>query len=153
MDVAAALQRLGPRAEYVRISGAGRNALDFYIACYVERLACAEPDAYFHVIALDKGYDPLLEHLKAQGIQTARWADVKDIPTVRTNGAVPTERSSSRTWSDEARNALGRSRHVLEAWPRCSRQSCRRPRSQGFWKSCGAIFVVNGTKVTYALPE
>src|SRR5689334_8193662 len=80
VDVAAALQRLGPRAEYIRISGVGRNALDFHIAYYLRRLACAEPDAYFHVIALDKGYDPLLEHLKTQGIHAARWADVKDIP-------------------------------------------------------------------------
>lgn len=31
-DTAAALQRLGPRAEYVRIAGNGPNALDFHIA-------------------------------------------------------------------------------------------------------------------------
>jgi hypothetical protein len=31
-EIAAALQQLGPRAEYVKISSSGSNALDFHIA-------------------------------------------------------------------------------------------------------------------------
>ena len=31
-EIAASLQRLGPRAEYIKISGNGSNALDFHIA-------------------------------------------------------------------------------------------------------------------------
>lgn len=31
-EIAATLQKLGPRAEYVKISGVGPNALDFHIA-------------------------------------------------------------------------------------------------------------------------
>jgi hypothetical protein len=66
--LAKALQPLGQRAEYVTIGGAGRNALDFHIAYYLGKLAAAQPDAYFHVIAVDKGYDPLLAHLKECGV-------------------------------------------------------------------------------------
>ena len=39
VDVAAALQRLGTNAEYIRISGNGKNALDFHIAYYIGKLA------------------------------------------------------------------------------------------------------------------
>ena len=44
-DVAAQLQRLGPSATYVKISGNGPNALDFHIAFYIGQLASVEPDA------------------------------------------------------------------------------------------------------------
>jgi len=37
--LAAELQPLGPDAEYIRIQGTGRNALDFHIAYYIGRLA------------------------------------------------------------------------------------------------------------------
>ena len=90
INVATALQ-VGKRAEYIRVSAAGRNALDFHIAYYLGRLAVSEPDAYFHVIAVDKGYDPLIEHLRRKGIHATRCADVNDIPIVRTSGAAPAD--------------------------------------------------------------
>ena len=51
---------------------------------HLGRLAVGEPEAYFHIISLDKGYDPLVEHLKAHGVHTTRCADVKDIPILKT---------------------------------------------------------------------
>ena len=85
--LAKALQPLGQRVEYVTIGGAGRNALDFHIAYYLGKLAAAQPDAYFHVIAVDKGYDPLLAHLKECGVNAQRWPSISDIPIVKTNGS------------------------------------------------------------------
>jgi hypothetical protein len=38
-ETAAAIQKLGPRAEYVKISGNGSNALDFHIAMRQTRYA------------------------------------------------------------------------------------------------------------------
>ena len=38
-EIAAALQKLVPRAEYVKIAGNGTNALDFHIAFHIGRLA------------------------------------------------------------------------------------------------------------------
>ena len=158
VDVAAAVQRLGPRADYVRISGAGRNALDFHIAYYLGRLVCAEPDAYFHVIALDKGYDPLFEHLKIQGIHASRWADVKDIPIVRTNGEVPTEDKLSTILAYLLRRGVQRPGTVKTLTG--SVAALFPPKLQdaevaGLLEELqrNGVFVVNGTRVTYALPE
>lgn len=43
INVTTALQALGTRAGYIRVSAAGRNALDFHIAYYLGRLAASEP--------------------------------------------------------------------------------------------------------------
>ena len=49
-EVASVLQRLGDKAEYVKITGNGSNALDFHIAFYIGQLAAQEPEAYFHIV-------------------------------------------------------------------------------------------------------
>ncbi|MEP7301590.1 MAG: PIN domain-containing protein [Caldimonas sp.] len=36
-ELVAAVQRMGERAEYVKIAGEGKNNLDFHIACYAGR--------------------------------------------------------------------------------------------------------------------
>ncbi|MFT4190590.1 MAG: PIN domain-containing protein [Comamonas sp.] len=82
-DVAAQLQRLGPSASYVKISGNGPNALDFHITYYIGHLAATEPDAYFHIISKDTGFDPLIAHLKAKNIFACRSKDIGDIPIIK----------------------------------------------------------------------
>lgn len=82
-EVASALQHLGSRAEYVKISGSGPNALDFHIAFYIGQLAAQEPGAYFHIISKDTGFDPLIQHLKTKKVMAARWQDIADIPLVK----------------------------------------------------------------------
>ena len=82
-DAAAALQRMGGKAEYVKISGNGRNALDFHIAFYIGQLAVQEPTAYFHIISKDTGFDPLNQHLKTKKIFAARSQNVAAIPLVQ----------------------------------------------------------------------
>lgn len=84
IDVAGALQALGPEAvEYIRMEGAGKNALDFLIAYYIGRLAAADPTAYFHIISKDTGFDPLIRHLKTQKILCQRSPSVDDVPLVK----------------------------------------------------------------------
>ena len=75
-DLVAAAQRLGPRAEYIKIAGVGRDALDFHIAYYVGKLAAADRTEFFHIISKDGGFDPLILHLKEQNIFCGRWPDV-----------------------------------------------------------------------------
>ena len=95
-EVAASVQKLGPQAEYVKMAGSGPNALDFHIAFHIGRLSHAEPDAYFHIISKDTGFDPLITHLKGRKIFAARWKDVADIPFVRTaNAKTPTDREAA----------------------------------------------------------
>lgn len=82
-EVAAALQQLGERAEYIKIAGNGSNALDFHIAFYIGVLAGIEPGAYFHIVSADKGFDPLILHLKSKKILACRSKDVTEIPIVK----------------------------------------------------------------------
>jgi hypothetical protein len=82
-DVATAIQRMGSRANYVKISGNGANALDFHIAFYIGQLAAADSSAYFHIISKDTGFDPLIQHLKSRNILAGRVKTVADIPVVK----------------------------------------------------------------------
>lgn len=82
-DVAASIQRLGQSANYVKISSNGSNALDFHIAYYIGHIAASEPDAFFHIISKDTGFDPLIAHLKSRKILACRSRDIGDMPIVK----------------------------------------------------------------------
>ena len=86
-EVAASLQQLGERAEYIRISGNGPNALDFHIAYYLGQLAAADSTAYFHIISKDTGFDPLIQHLKSKGVFAGRVKSIAEIPLVKVASA------------------------------------------------------------------
>lgn len=92
-NVAASIQQLGSRAEYVRISGNGPNALDFHIAYYMGKLAAADAKSYFHIISRDSGFDPLIQHLKSLGVFAGRVKTIAEIPLVKvSNARSPAER-------------------------------------------------------------
>jgi len=78
-------------AEYVRISGNGHNALDFHIAYMIGRLAEREPDASFHIVSRDRGFDPLITYLKANNIKANRVGDLFEIRALRIPKAVGDE--------------------------------------------------------------
>jgi hypothetical protein len=82
-EVASLLQRLGSRADYVKISGNGSNALDFHIAFYIGQMAASDPEAYFHIVSKDAGFDPLIAHLKSRKILACRSRSVADMPIVK----------------------------------------------------------------------
>jgi len=92
-EMVAAIQQLGSRGEYIKISGNGPNALDFHIAFYIGQIASTDPNAYFHIISKDKGFDPLIQHLKTRKIFAARAKDVTEIPLVKVeNSKSPEQR-------------------------------------------------------------
>ncbi len=97
IKLAKALQALGKNGEYIEISGNGQNALDFHIAYYIGRLAAGEPKAHFHVISRDKGFDPLIRHLKGRNIEVRREKDLAEIPALRI---------STKTSTDEKIDAI-----------------------------------------------
>lgn len=78
-----AVQMLGERAQYVQVSKQGNDALDMHIAFYIGQLAAEFKDAYFHVIAKDRDYDPLIAHLKSRMIGAAKWPDLASIPVLK----------------------------------------------------------------------
>lgn len=84
-EVAQAMQAMGSKAEYIKITGNGSNALDFHIAFYIGQLASVDPTAFFHIISKDAGFDPLIAHLKSKKILAAREISVADIPLIKTS--------------------------------------------------------------------
>jgi len=82
-EVVTAIQRMGDRAQYVKISGSGPNALDFHIAFYIGQLAAQDPTTFFHIISKDTGFDPLIRHLKSRHIFAARSASIEEMPQAK----------------------------------------------------------------------
>jgi len=92
-EVAASVQRLGARAEYIKISGNGSNALDFHIAYYIGKIAAEDPAVYFHIVSKDSGFDPLIQHLKTKKVLAGRVKDISDIPLLKAGAKkMPAER-------------------------------------------------------------
>ena len=90
-ELAEAMQQLGKNGQYIKIAGNGKNALDFHLAYYVGHLAAQNPEAYFHIISKDTGFDPLIRHLKAQSIRVQREKDLAEIPVLRMSRAKTNE--------------------------------------------------------------
>ena len=80
---ATALQALGGHAEYVQASAAGKNAVDFHIAFTMGERLGLDPDASFHIISKDKGFDPLLAHLRANGRVARRSKGLNALPSLK----------------------------------------------------------------------
>ena len=103
-ELAEAMHKLGDKARYIKISGNGKNALDFHIAFYIGQLASQEPEAYFHVISKDTGFDPLIEHMKGLKIRVQREKDLAEIPVLR----LSTTKSSDEKIAAIVKNLAGR---------------------------------------------
>jgi len=83
IEVAEAIQLLGPNGRYVRCNGKGPNALDFHIAFYIGEMAASDSATFFHIVSKDTGFDPLVAHLRARGLRVYRCASVADLPMFR----------------------------------------------------------------------
>ena len=86
--LAAAMQGLGDKGQYIKIAGNGPNALDFHIAYYIGQLATQDPSGYFHIISKDQGFDPLIRHLRNEKIKVHREKDLGEIPLLQISNAV-----------------------------------------------------------------
>ena len=89
IELVSSMQGFGNKAEYVQITGSGRNALDFHIAYYLGALTERDPTGYFHVISKDTGYDQLIKHLKGKKINAARQKDLFEIPWLSSSNKKP----------------------------------------------------------------
>lgn len=83
LEMAQALQTFGDDAEYIQVVGNAKDALDFHIAYYIGKLSVENPGASFSIISRDTGFDPLIKHLKAKGIECKRSASIADIPHIK----------------------------------------------------------------------
>ncbi len=155
-EFAVSLQQLGSRGEYVKISGNGRNALDFHIAYYLGRLAAEDPTAHFHIISKDTGFDPLIEHLRCREIAAARVPAVSNIPAIQAAAVTPFQErintilSRLRTLKARPRTIKTLS-SVITSWFRD--QISEQEVASLIQNLSGLEYIeLNETKVTYRLP-
>lgn len=63
IELVTSAQHLGDRLEWIRITGTGKNALDFHIAYWMGLLIGREATEEFVVLSKDTGFDPLIRHV------------------------------------------------------------------------------------------
>jgi hypothetical protein len=157
-DLVASAQRLGSRAEYIKISGNGPNALDFHIAYYIGKLAAADPEGFFHIVSKDVGFDPLIAHLKTQKIYSQRVKSIDDIPLVKA--------ATAKSPGDRIDLAIARLKQFKAAKPRTVKTLSSTVASL-FQKQiteaeveatvrgleARGVLAITGTKVTYSFPD
>lgn len=107
IDKVRVLQPLGDQVEYIQMSGSGKNALDFFIACRLGQLSQTAPQARIFVISNDTGYDPLIRHLAASGMEVKRTSALTGIKVKQQNTvAVSTQAITSTTVSGTIRQRV-----------------------------------------------
>jgi len=83
--------------QLVRLTSAGKNALDFTLAYYVGRAVTADPTGHFYIISKDTGYDPLIAHLRSRHISACRHDGFEALPFVGPAGpAAPAPPATAR---------------------------------------------------------
>ncbi|MBU0784203.1 MAG: hypothetical protein KJ798_08590 [Gammaproteobacteria bacterium] len=157
-EVASVLQHMGQRAEYIKISGIGSNALDFHIAYYIGLLASKEPDACFHIVSKDTGFDPLIQHLKTKKVWVSRCNDVTEIQTVKVSSSKSPSDKVAVIVADLKRRGASRPRAVKTLASSINSIFKKQLTEQeiqlllGELREQGIISIV-GTKVSYTLPD
>src|SRR5882724_9829934 len=68
--------------QLVRLTSAGRNALDFTLSYYLGRAVAADPTGHFYIISKDTGYDPLIAHLRSRHIFAYRHDSFETLPFI-----------------------------------------------------------------------
>jgi len=156
-ETVSAIQRMGDRAQYVKISGTGPNALDFHIAFHIGEIAAQDPTAFFHVISKDTGFDPLIRHLKSRHIFAARSASIEDMPLATVSPKKSTDQlamafleSLRQPKSTKPRTDKTLARHIAAFFAKQQLAEAEIAAIVKALQVVGHIKVVEG-KVTYAL--
>ena len=156
-DIAVAVQKLGRRAEYIKIAGNGSNALDFHIAFHIGHLAAQDPTAFFYIISKDTGFAPLIQHLKERKVRALRSNNVADIrlPKAENSKTTPEriqvvvenlrQRGTSKPRTLEALTNTINSRYQQKLTESELVELLNELQAKGF-------ITVDDTKVTYSLP-
>jgi PIN domain len=70
--------QLGERFVHIDIDGRGRNALDFHIAFYLGEYLTVSPQTRCVILSNDKGFDPLIQHLRGRKLSVQRVATLEE---------------------------------------------------------------------------
>jgi hypothetical protein len=157
-DLVDLLQRKGEDARVIKMRSSGRNALDFHMSYYLGKLSTEQPDAYFHLIAEDTGMDPLVEHLKEQGVRVSRWASVFDIPVVKASPSESDDDKLSRIVEYLIQRGSQRPasmKTLLGSTVALFQPKLDEASAAGLLEKLrvNGVFEVDGSKVIYGLPD
>jgi hypothetical protein len=158
IEMASALQSLGSGVEYIKLEKAGKNALDFHIAYYLGVLSHHDPDAHFHIISKDTGFDPLVQHLKGKKVSVKRYAGIAEI-TVRRQSHAPAGNSQiERVVKDLSRRKTSKPRTVKTLRSTILAHFKKELAEHELDDLLGALekqgyVKIEGSKVTYDLPD
>lgn len=72
--------------EFIESKKSGRNAADLIIAERIGELRSNDPSGYFHIVSRDKGFDSLVENLRAKKVLAARRQAFREIPILMNLG-------------------------------------------------------------------
>jgi hypothetical protein len=155
---AAALQRMGANAEYVRLSGSGSNALDFHLAYYLGQLTTKDPTAYFYIISKDTGFDPLVKHLKERKLRVWRVQTIGEIPILKPVDPKSSPDRVALIVADLQKRGAARPRTVATLSSTISATFQKQLTAQEVSSLVSdlkkeGLVKVEGTKVTYNLPS
>lgn len=157
-EAAEALQRMGNKAEYIKISGNGPNALDFHIAFYIGELARNDPTPYFHILSKDAGFDPLIKHLKTRNVLVSRWRNVADIPLIKMAEAKSPQQKLELVVANLQQRGTSKPRAVKTLSSTINSLFQKQLSEQDLTTLVEGLrkkgyIQINGTKVSYNLPE
>jgi hypothetical protein len=79
IELVTSAQKLGSRVEWQKVTGDGRNALDFFIALHLGRVLERTPRPEVVILSKDKGFDPLLRYLNANGLKSRRVSSLAEL--------------------------------------------------------------------------
>jgi hypothetical protein len=156
-EIAAVLQCMGERAAYIKIAGNGSNALDFHIAYYIGQLAAKEPDAQFHIVSKDTGFDPLLHHLETKKISAHRVQSITDLPHPKLAASKPTSERVSAVLANLVHRAATNPRTLKTLRSTINalfQKTLSEAEVEGIISDLvkKGVVVVNESKVSYVLP-
>jgi hypothetical protein len=84
---------LAAQIELVEVGASGHNALDFTLAFYLGRAVQRSPAAQFSIVSRDKDFEPMIGHLRATGINVARYDSFAALPFLpRPKPVIPARR-------------------------------------------------------------
>lgn len=96
--------------QLLRLASSGKNALDFALAFYLGKAATTDPTGFFHIVSKDKGFDPMVEHLRSRHINVRRYDNFSTLTfsaPAKSNG-VPTDDLFSRVIEHLRKNKTNR---------------------------------------------
>lgn len=157
-DLASTMQKFGENAQYIKISGNGKNALDFHIALYLGKLSSQDPEGFFHVISKDTGFDPLIKHLRENKVRAHRENDLAEIPVLQISSATNLEEKVQAIVKNLVSRGQSRPRKVKTLSNTINSlftKNLEQPELDKILKMLqrNQFITVTNTNVTYSLPK